>query len=106
MGYISETKLFGWLPLDLTLHFVIGFLITLFLLKKKWKLSHIFYVLFTLAALKELNDYFFHWRSSWWEYISDFLVTFAYLGMVATIRKIKKILTEKEDESPPPLNEG
>ena len=90
LTYISSTKIFGVIPLDRTLHFLIGALITIICLKKNFKLRTIFLLLFVIATLKEINDYFFHFKADWKEYAGDFLITFTYLFFVYLIREIKK----------------
>jgi len=87
--YISNTKIAGFIPLDLTLHFLIGAIITIIGLKKKFSLKSILIFLFILATLKEINDYFFHFKADWREYAGDFLVTFIYPLLIYLIRKIK-----------------
>jgi len=90
LTYISSTDILGVIPLDLTLHFIIGAIITIICLKKKLKLSTVFILLFIIASLKEINDYFFHWKADWTEYAGDFVVTFGYLFLVYLYRKLKK----------------
>ena len=89
MGYISVTKLFDFLPLDLTLHCLIGAFITIFALHKGLSLKVVFFLLVGIAGLKELNDYFFHYRSDWQEYASDFAVTFVYIFIIFIVRLFK-----------------
>ena len=94
LTYISSTDLFGFIPLDLTLHFIIGAIITIIGLKKNLELSTIFYILFTIATLKEVNDYFFHFKTDWKEYAGDFVITFGYLFFVFLARKLKRRLSK------------
>jgi len=56
LGAISETTLFGFLPLDILLHFVFGILITLIVKKYTKSLIKGFIACLTLAIIKEIYD--------------------------------------------------
>ena len=91
MGYISRTRLFGVIPLDLTMHFLIGGILTIVGLKFNLRLIWVFLGLVLIAGLKEANDYFLHQRvADWTEYASDFGITFVYIAIIYFVRKIKK----------------
>lgn len=89
LGQISTGTIFGIIPLDLFLHFLIGGIITIFCLVKKVGHFYTFLALVSIAGLKEANDYFFHHYSNWEEYATDFCITFLYLGLSLAIKKFK-----------------
>lgn len=92
LGFISEYQIFGLIPLDLTLHFIIGMLWTIVGLKKNISFGKLTVGLAFIALAKEANDYFFHYKTHWSEYVSDFSVTMLYLVIVYLIRKTKRSL--------------
>ena len=94
-AYISKTVIWGWLPLDLLLHCVIGGLFTLIALKLNFTLFQAFIGLVVIAGLKEINDYSFHTKVEWTEYASDFAIAFVYIGIIFFVRKSKNYMTEK-----------
>ena len=96
LTYISVTKIAGVLPLDLTLHFIIGGIITIIGLRKGLSLPAVFILLVVVAGLKELNDYFFHFRADWQEYASDFIVTFGYIFIIFLVRMIRGKSSKKK----------
>ena len=100
MGIISKTVLFGFLPLDLLLHFIVGVTVTIFALK--FNISYLLttILLISIAFLKELNDYLFHITTTYTEYLSDFLITIVYVFLLGGVRLIKrkKILPEHKNK--------
>lgn len=91
-GFISTYQIFGLIPLDLTLHFIIGMLWTIIGLKRNISFGKLAIGLALIALGKEANDYFFHYKTHWSEYASDFAVTMLYLVIVYLVRKTKKRL--------------
>lgn len=57
-GYISQTSLFGFLPLDIVAHLIVGFIITHFFLKIKMSFPLVIFFVFVIALGKEYKDSF------------------------------------------------
>ncbi|MBK25825.1 MAG: hypothetical protein CME70_17630 [Halobacteriovorax sp.] len=93
---ISSGYFFDLLPIDLTLHFIIGSFITVYCLKCNLGHTKIFLILIAIAGLKELNDYAFHQYAGWQEYATDFGITFFYFGASLLVRRTKSHLTKRE----------
>lgn len=89
LGFISRTKLFDVIPLDWTLHFIIGFLITVVCVNKGIKPFKVFLILFSIALTKELYDYFFHYKTHLKEYIGDLVVTVSHFFIYLIMKKLK-----------------
>jgi len=96
---ISSGYFLDILPIDLTLHFIIGSFITIYCLKCNLSHTKIFLILIAIAGLKELNDYTFHQYAGWKEYATDFAITFFYFGVSLLVRRTKGHLS-KEDSHP------
>jgi hypothetical protein len=84
---ISKTTIFG-LPLDTTLHVVVGFLITYIGLKLKYSFLRVFIFLLIVESIKA------YYAALTIEYsilhgIKEFIATFVYPAMVWLVRKIK-----------------
>ncbi|PIP96581.1 MAG: hypothetical protein COW00_19395 [Bdellovibrio sp. CG12_big_fil_rev_8_21_14_0_65_39_13] len=89
-GVISNTLLFGFLPLDIVLHYLVGLCITILLLKKlKNNLILAFFILLSLAIAKEIFDSF-SLTATWMESIKDLSVTMIHPFMLFIIRKWRK----------------
>lgn len=86
---ISSGYFFDVIPIDLTLHCIIGALVTIFCLVQRVGHTFTFLVLLSLAGVKEINDYFFHQFAGWEEYATDFVITFFYFGLSLLIRRFK-----------------
>jgi hypothetical protein len=86
-GTISNTTVLG-LPLDTTLHVLIGFLVTYIGLKCRFKFLHVFLFLLVLESIKALfaamtiNHDFYHG-------LKEFFATFIYPAWIWIVRKIK-----------------
>lgn len=96
LGAISQTKLFGWLPLDMLMHSILGALIaitTQIFTKSAWKA---FFVCLGAALLKELYDST-SLVASWSEAIKDIVITMIYPSFLVVVVFIKKKL-DREDE--------
>jgi hypothetical protein len=93
LGYISTTKLFGWIPLDILVHFSMGMIITILALKKLKSSSKAFLITLALAILKEIFDSF-SLTASWEEALKDVLITLIYPLLIlvthSMIRKLKR----------------
>jgi len=86
---ISKTKLFGWLPLDILLHFGMGIiLMTLFIkLTKSYKYAFLF--VFIIQLVKEFFDSF-SLTATWSEAFLDTAITLIYPLLVLIISKLKE----------------
>lgn len=89
LGTISQTKLFGWLPLDILMHGIIGAIVTIVV--QVYRKSHVqaFVVCLILALLKELFDSM-SLTASWGEAIKDILVTMIYPTLLLGISTFMK----------------
>lgn len=95
LGYISKKQLFGFIPLDVICHGVIGTLITVIGLKKKWSFKKTFSLVLFLALFKELQDSFvmtYHWTES----IKDIFVTIIYPVILYGARKLIEFSENQE----------
>lgn len=94
-GLISATSFWG-IPLDTTLHVIVGFLVTFIGLKLKFRFSRVFIFLLVLESLKAIQaamtiDH------SMLHGMKEFFATFTYPALVWLVRKIKS--SNKEIES-------
>ncbi len=98
LGWISHYKILDFIPLDSTLHFVIGAAVTIFMLRRGWALWKVFLIVLAMGISKELYD-----LTSRFARIEDSLfdvsITISYCVIVALIRRIKLILTRREQKS-------
>ena len=90
---ISKTTFWG-IPLDTTLHVIVGFLITFIGLRLKFSFFRVFIFLLVIESIKAtfaamtINHDFYHG-------LKEFLATFTYPALVLLIRKIKSYLAKK-----------
>lgn len=89
LGYISDTVLFGWLPLDIVVHFILGILITVICFKITKSAIKSFVICLALAILKELYDST-TLVASWTEALKDIAVTLIYPVIFLSVAYIKK----------------
>ena len=89
LGYISQTKLFGWLPLDIVMHVTLGMLITVIAYKKLKSVYKAFAICLVLALAKELFDSQ-SLTASWGEAIKDIAVTMVYPLLLILIFVVRK----------------
>lgn len=80
--------IFGVIPLDKVLHFLIGMLITIVLRWRKVSINKILLLIFILELIKETHDSFVL-NNTMEEHILDALVTFLYPALIWVIIKIK-----------------
>jgi hypothetical protein len=94
---ISKTTIWG-LPLDTTLHVLVGFLITFIGLKLNFKFLRVFLFLLVLETMKAvmaattIDHDIFHG-------LKEFFATFTYPALVFFIRKIKSASLTSGDKS-------
>lgn len=98
LGFISNYKIAGVLPLDWTLHFIIGAIVTIICLKKGMSFFKTACLIIGMALGKEVYDYFFHLPKDYWEFVSDFFITVLYLGLLFGARKVKNKTTSSSEE--------
>jgi hypothetical protein len=96
LGFISSYKISGVVPLDLVCHLIVGTIWTGIGVYKDIDLKSIFIGLVIIAATKEANDYLFHLPSPITEYLYDFLISFVFLVILWTTRKLKAKIDKKE----------
>ena len=92
--FISKYHILGFIPLDKTLHFLIGALITIIMRWGRVKMRFIFLVLLILGIAKEINDYGVL-NHSWGEQFLDVGVSFIYPLVLLGIIKIKSLLASR-----------
>ena len=86
---ISKTYILGVIPLDTTLHIVVGFLITFIGLRMGYKFWKVFLFLFVLESIKAIHASFtidhdiLHG-------LKEFFATFIYPAWVYLVRRIKE----------------
>ncbi len=84
LGYISKTKFWGIIPLDIVSHVVVSIMLTIVGIKLKISYLKICCGILTCALLKEFYDSFVL-TSTWIEHIKDIVVTMIFpfaLGIV------------------------
>jgi len=95
---ISEYYIFGIIPLDTTLHVVVGFLVTFVGLKMGFRFGRVFLFLLALETIKATHaamtiDH------DWLHGAKEFFATFTYPAWVYLIRKMKAKKAENPLES-------
>ena len=86
---ISKTKLFGWLPLDYLLHFVVGIILMVIFTKVMKSVFKAFLLLLTIQVLKEILDSF-SLTATWQEALTDTALTLSYPVLVIFIVLLKR----------------
>lgn len=89
---ISKTKLFDWLYLDTVLHFLIGLILMLLLIKKVKSPLKSFLIILTIQLVKEIFDSF-SLTASWKEALIDTAATMSYPALVIFMTHIKRKLS-------------
>lgn len=95
-GFISSYKIWGMVPLDLTMHLFVGAIWTLIGVFQESSLKTVFLGLVIIAGTKEACDYIFHLPSPFSEYLYDFLISFVFIGILWLTRRTKKKLDEAD----------
>lgn len=90
LGTISDTTLFGFLPLDIVMHLVLGAIITFTFLKITKSAMKAFIICFIVAIAKEVYDSN-TLVASWQESIKDIIVTIIYPVLLLIVYKLKKM---------------
>jgi hypothetical protein len=89
LGYISRTKIFGSIPLDMLLHFLFGMILTIVFRRFKFSYWKATGIVLALEICKEIFDSF-ALTATWQEAFKDILVTMSYpfiLGIVTYFLK-------------------
>jgi hypothetical protein len=94
LGTISQTVLFGWLPLDIVLHLLIGAAMMIIIQKIRKSAIQAFFFCLTVALLKELYDSQ-TLVATWSEAIKDFLITMIYPTCILIVIFFRKKLDQE-----------
>jgi len=97
LGYISNTKIAGIIPLDNVVHFLVGTIVTIIAIKFGNSLKKSTLIVIVLSLGKEIFDSF-SLTNELGENIEDFLVTVAYPVLLFFARKLKSKLTEIDEK--------
>ncbi len=92
---ISNYLIFGLIPLDRTLHFVVGMIISIIMREKKQSFKKIFIVIGVLELIKEVID-IRTLNHKFTDTIWDAAVTFAYPLILIGTMQLKEWLKGKE----------
>lgn len=87
--FISTYQILGVVPLDKTLHFLVGAVVTIVGLKLKLSFAKTMLILLVLAVIKETIDLNTLTNTSL-EVTLDVLVTFLYPGILFVVRMLKE----------------
>jgi hypothetical protein len=87
-GLISKTYIFGVIPLDTTMHVVVGFIVTFTGLKMGFRFGRVFVFLLVLETIKAIHAAFTIDHSIL-HGLKEFFATFTYPAWVYTVRKLK-----------------
>jgi hypothetical protein len=99
LGFISKYQIFGFIPLNATLHLLISTTIAIYLLKKKFKPIKVFIIILMLGILKELFDSN-ALGNTWQKHIRDMCINLIFPTLVLIVEYIKnkaKVKTESPD---------
>ena len=94
LKFISDYNLFGFLPLDKTLHFAFGMWLTMLLRSYRISFKIIFAVLIGLELVKEFYDSFYL-GSTLLEHFLDFIITLLYPIILLGVVELKKRLPKE-----------
>ncbi len=85
---ISSYQIFGVIPLDKTLHFALGLVVTLVGVRLGVRLRWIFLALLVAGAVKEYFDTFVY-TSHWVEHGLDILAGLSYVVLLGGVRWLR-----------------
>lgn len=102
MRWINQIEIFGFIPLDLLLHVIVGFILVLICQKLKLSRPKTFLLLVIIAGGKEVYDYNFHWRADWTEYASDFAFTFTAFIFSYALYFVRGLIRKRKESSSKP----
>ena len=92
--FISGYRIFGVLPLDKTLHFVIGMGLTILLKKLGMRLRYVFLTVLVIEILKEISDKDVIGNTPE-EHAWDILATMLYPLLLIAVWVVKKWLRKR-----------
>ncbi len=92
--FVNNTKIGDTMDLDMFLHFTIGMVITIYMLKKQKSWTLVFITVFSIGLIKEIHDYILVIGATISEAISDQIATIIYPLLVYIARFIKKKLED------------
>ena len=88
---ISSYQIFGLVPLDKTLHFLVGAAVTVVAARLGLRLRWVFLLLLVLGGVKEYLDSFAY-TSHWREHTLDILAGLAYVIVLAGVRWLRGLV--------------
>ncbi len=88
LGYISNTKLWGFIPLDVIMHLLVSYLIMFIMLWRKVRFRYAYLVVLLLSLIKEFYDSF-TLTNVLSENIKDLLVSMCFPTLLLVVWKIK-----------------
>lgn len=93
LGFISNTKILGLIPLDIFAHLLVSYSIFIYLLyKRKFPILLSYIVVFTLSIFKEIFDSF-SLTNTVEENVKDILVSMIFPTAIILVRYIKRRTT-------------
>lgn len=96
--YITNTMIAGVLPLDSVVHALVGLIITVILLKFRFKFWWTMLVVLLAAVTKEIYDSF-SLNNNYDEHLLDLLATLAYPIILSMARFLKMSISESQEHS-------
>lgn len=95
LEYISRTKIYGIIPLNATLHFLISTSITIFLIRRKVKPHHAFFFILLLGLAKEVFDSY-ALGNTMAKHIRDMVINLTFPTLVIVVHYIKNKAKEQK----------
>jgi hypothetical protein len=88
LGFFSNTKLFGVIPLDIVMHLSVSYALMIILLIKKVRFLYAYFFVFFLAIAKEIFDSF-SLTNTIQENLKDLIVSMIFPTLLLLVWKIK-----------------
>lgn len=98
LGFISKYQIFGFIPLNATLHVLLSTLITIFLIKKGVKPINAFITIFLLGLTKELFDSQ-ALGNTWQKHIRDMALNLIFPSLVLLVSYVKSRISQQSSEN-------
>lgn len=95
MRFISSYKIAEIIPLDWVLHFFVGAIFTIVLLKLKFRLRNVVIILGVLELIKEIFD-FQSMTATYTEAILDYIITMAFPLFLYITRLLKEKIQDMD----------
>lgn len=100
LGFISKYQIFGFIPLNATLHVLLSTLITIFLIKKGVKPINAFITIFLLGLTKELFDSQ-ALGNTWQKHIRDMALNLIFPSLILITAYIKNKISQQSPRKKP-----